>query len=326
MRDLVEPPSELMLSGEPRFGSVRGGLPRMDFGAIPRGRLWQMTHRKRWSYAAVADASVLVGAAIVSLGYAATALFFVLDRKARRMLVDRSVLGPGTAARFTDDGSGRRSARFELGRTRFAIGDDGVTIDLAGDLPAHVLLRTKDVGATPIAAVVPIEGGFANATEKRLLAGECEVVAGGKRFVLDDATCALDHTHGYLARHTAWRWALGMGRAVSGERVAFNVVEGFVGEPECGFWIDGELFACEEGSFDYDAEHPERPWTLRTRCGSLDLRFSPAAVHREEKDMFVIRSSFVQPAGDFEGTIRAGDRVLSVAALPGVTEHQDVLW
>ena len=40
----------------------------------------------------------------------------------------------------------------------------------------------------------------------------------------------------------------------------------------------------------------------------------------------VIRSSFVQPAGDFEGTIRAGDRVLSVAALPGVTEHQDVLW
>lgn len=326
MRELGEAPQALAQAGEPRFGSFRGGLPRMDFGAIPKGKLWQLLHKKRWAYGAIADDSVFVGAAVVSLGYAASALFFVLDRKARTMLVDRSMLGPGSAATFTDEGSGLRAAKFELGRHRMIIGDDGVSIDVAGDPPSYALFRARSSGAAPIAAVVPIDGGFANATEKRLFGGTGEVVAAGKRFVLEDASYAVDHTHGYLSRHTSWRWALGMGRGASGERVAFNLVEGFVGEAECGVWIDDELFGCGEGVFEYDADKPESAWRIRSRCGAVDLRFSPSALHREEKDLVVIRSHFVQPAGDFDGTIDLGGRRITLSSVPGVTEHQDVLW
>ncbi len=302
----------------------------MDFGRIPKSCLWQLTHKKRWAYAGIADATVFVGAAVVSLGYAATALFFVLDRRQGRLLVDRSVLGPGSAATFVDGGPGAREARFDLGRTRLTVGDGGVTVDLTGDptsgLPAHALLRATKTCAPPIAAVVPIEGGFANATEKRLLSGEGEVVAGGQRFLLDEPLCALDHTSGFLARHTAWRWALGMGRAVSGERVAFNLVEGFVGESECGIWIGDALYPCGEGTFAYDPDRPTDPWRVRSTCGALDLTFQPAALHREDKDMLVVRSSFVQPIGEYAGTVRVGGRTLEIAGLPGVTEHQDVLW
>jgi hypothetical protein len=300
----------------------------MDFGAIPKGRIWQLLHKKRWVYAAVADANVMVGAAVVSLGYAATALVFVLDRRRRKFLMDKSVLGPAPCASFVDDGSGRRSARFELGRSRIEVGDAGTTVDLAGQagLPTHVFVQTEDRGAEPIAAVVPIDGGFANATEKRVLGALGEVVAGGQRFVLEDATCALDHTSGFLARHTKWRWALGLGRAASGERVGFNVVEGFVGEPECGVWIDGRLFPCGEGRFEFDAGRPRDAWAVRTTCGSVDVTFRPDGLHREDKDLYVVRSSFVQPAGEFSGSISAGGRTYVVAGLPGVTEHQDVLW
>jgi hypothetical protein len=263
----------------------------------------------------------------VSVGYAATALVFILDRRAGTLLVDRSVLGPAGAATFEDGGDGRRSATFALGRTRVRIADDGVSIDLPGaGSPAYARFAPKGGLAPPISAVVPIEGGFANATEKRLLLGEGEMVASGRRFVLADPICGLDHTSGFLARHTAWRWAFGAGRAESGERVAFNLVEGFVGEPECGLWIDGALFPCEEGSFTYRVDAPLEPWRVRSRCGSVDVAFTPAAVHAEHKDLVLVRSRFVQPAGAFSGTVRANGRAFAIRDLAGVTEHQDVVW
>jgi len=320
----------LIEGGRPRFGSFRGGLPRLDFGDVPRGRVWRLTHGKRWSYAMVADDAVLLGSAVVSVGYAATALVFVLDRRAGKMLVDHSVMGPSSAITFTDEGDGRRAASFRQGRTRVRIADDGVTIDLPPGggslLPGYARFVASGPVAPPIGAVVPIEGGFANATEKRLLLGEGEVVAGGRRFVLSDPICGLDHPAGFLARHTAWRWAFGAGRARSGERVAFNLVQGFVGEPECGLWIDGALFPCEEAAFSYDIGAPLEPWRVRSRCGSVDVTFAPAAVHAEHKDLLLVRSRFIQPAGAFSGTLTAGGRVVEVSDLAGVTEHQDVVW
>lgn len=278
----------------------------------------------------IADSAVLLGAAIVSLGYASTALFFVLDRRQKKMLVDCSLVGPASAASFVDDGDGRRGARFSLGRARLSIGDQGVQIDLPGSgpsgTPVHASLRGARTCATPIGAVVPIDGGYASATEKRLVLGQGEVVAAGQRFVLDAPVCALDHTAGFLARHTAWRWALGAGFAASGERVAFNLVEGFVGAAECGLWVDDELFPCDEGAFEYDLDVPERPWRVRSRCGAVDVSFSPAAMHREQKNLVVVRSQFIQPAGEFSGVLRVKRREIAVAALPGVTEHQDVRW
>lgn len=151
-------------------------------------------------------------------------------------------------------------------------------------------------------------------------------MAGGRRFVLDRALVAFDHTAGFLARHTAWRWALGMGFATTGERVAFNVVQGFVGEAECGGWLDNQLFPFGEGRFDLDLARPLEPWRVSTTCGALNLRFTPRAIHAETKNVLLARSQFIQPLGDFEGTIMFGERRLEVTRLAGVTEHQDVVW
>ncbi|MBL8740050.1 MAG: DUF2804 domain-containing protein [Myxococcales bacterium] len=326
-RALRAAPTVLAPNGAPEFGSFRGGLPRMDFGPIPKGRLWKMLHEKRWTYVAVADEHVFAAMAVVSLNYVATAMVFVLDRATGNLLVDRSVLGPGGAASFEDAGDGKRKALFRWGRTELSLSDEGCVVDLAGDsTPIHIVMRPRSGPAEPIAAVVPIEGGYANATEKRLIDAEVEIVAAGRRFLLDRAVAAFDHTAGFLARHTAWRWALGMGFAKSGERVAFNLVEGFVGEPECGGWVGDELFALGEGRFEVDLARPLEPWRVRTTCGSVDLRFLPKAIHAEDKDMLLVRSKFIQPIGEFEGTISLGGRRFEVARLPGVTEHQDVLW
>lgn len=330
VRTLDDAPVVLAEAGAVRFGSFRGGLPRMDFGPVPKGRLWQATHAKRWTYAAVADARVFAACALVSLGYASTAIVFVLDRKAGRMLVDKSALGPGSAISFADAGDGERSARFALGRTRAEIGDAGITVDVATDasseLPTHFMVDVDRAGPPAISAVVPVDGGYANATEKRVRGATGEIVAGGERFVLEDALVAFDHTSGFLARHTAWRWALAMGRTVEGERFALNLVEGFVGEPECGVWVGDELHPVGEGRFEYRVDDPSAPWRVRTACGAVDLSFQPAAVHAEDKDMLLVRSKFVQPVGAFCGTVRVAGREHRLDGVAGVTEHQDVLW
>jgi hypothetical protein len=299
----------------------------MDLDPAPVAPLFRFTHQKRWTYVALADASVFVGAAIVGLGYASTAIVFVLDRERGAFLVDRSLLLPGRGASFADHGALGRSARFASPGVRFELGDRELGIDLGGPggLPVHVSARFEPIDAPAIGAFVPVEGGYANATEKRIATASGEVVAGGRRFVLDAGLAAFDHTHGLLARHTAWRWALGLGHTRDGRVLAFNLVEGFVGEAECAAWLGDELIPLGEGRFTYDAKDPSAPWSIRSACGALDLRFEAAAVHQEHKNLGVVRSAFVQPVGHFTGTLEHGGESIAIA-VPGVTEHQDVRW
>lgn len=327
MHTLLPAPSALFEGGEPRYGSFRGALPRLDLQAAPVTPYFRFTHEKRWAYVALADARVFVGAAIVGLGYASTAIVFVLDRERGVFLVDRSLLLPGRGASFADHGAIGRSARFVSPGVRLELGDRELCIDLGGPggLPVHVSARIALLDAPAIGAFVPVQGGYANATEKRVARASGEVVAGGRRFVLDDALAAFDHTHGLLARHTAWRWALGLGRAHDGRTLAFNLVEGFVGEAECALWLGDELVPLGEGRFSYDAANPSAPWAIRTTCGALDLRFEAAAVHQEHKNLGLVRSAFVQPVGHFTGTLRHDGDVVAIN-VPGVTEHQDVRW
>jgi len=327
MRNLARPPARLFDPGGPRFGSYKGGLPELDLGPTGRGGLWNYTHKKRWTWGAVADEHVIAAGAIVHLGYASTALAYALDRRTGRLLFDRSVMAPPNAARFDDGGSGKRSATFRTRGVGMSIGDHSVTLDFAdGAHPFHVGARARSGSVSPpaIGAVVPIDGGYANATEKRLVDSDGEVVAQGMRFVLKDPLVALDHSAGFLARQTTWRWALGLGRTSSGARVGFNVVQGFVGEPECAAWVGDTLVPLGEGRFTHG--DPRSPWRVETTCGALEVLFHPAAVHREDNDLGLVRSRFVQPVGTFEGTLKVGGETVSLSRIPGVTEHQDVLW
>ena len=65
---------------------------------------------------------------------------------------------------------------------------------------------------------------------------------------------------------------------------------------------------------------------MTTADGSVDLRFKPIYVHREDKDLRLVVSHFAQPVGFFEGTVKVGGRTLELSNVPGVTEDQDMLW
>lgn len=333
MRTLAPPPLAVLdpRTGRPQVGSFRGPLPAVDLRPLA-GPLARLVRRKRWIYAAIASDEIFVGLAIIHLGYATSGFAFAWLSGQEGLAVDRSALGPPGAVRIGDQtGEGCRAEFVGRGlraQVERRPGDDAYAITCrARDLVIDA--RLGSAGAPPpIAAIADLGGGRVNATEKRaLLPVTGAAIVRGRRIDLGGALGGFDYTHGLLQRRTTWRWAFALGHAESGERVAFNLVEGFVGEPECALWIDDELHPIGEGRFRYDRDAPLQPWTIASADGVLDLTFEPGGMHSERTALGLVASTFLQPVGRFRGQIRRPGRPpLELAGVPGVSEHQDVRW
>lgn len=336
MRTLRERPAAVLdpMTRALAVGSYRGGVPRVDPALAGVRSLVRVAHEKRWIYAAVAAGDLLIAAAVVRLGYVANSFAFAFDRAEGRVVSRFSAVAPVFAAEVEGTGGEGALARFRwLGaEVVFARGRGERDYRLEVDVPdLRVSARLSSEGMPPrIGAVAAIPGGdgLFNATEKgALMPVVGEVIAAGKHHDLDGGLGGYDFTCGLLARHTAWRWAFALGRARSAERVAFNLVQGFVGEAECALWIDGELYPLSEGRIELDERDPMAPWRVTTVDGEVDLRFDPGGVHDERRDYKLVRSKFIQPLGSYTGTITVPGRApLSLDGVLGVTEDQDVVW
>lgn len=336
MRTLSERPTSVFdpVTRALRAGSFRGGVGRVDPALAGKGRMFRVAHEKRWVYAAVAADELLVTAAVVRLGYVANCFAFAFDRAAGRMVGKYSAVAPPVAANVGDTGGDGCHASFGWLGARVSIerglGERDYRLEVrTPDLRVSARLSTETM-PPPIGAVASLAGpaGLFNATEKGVLMPTVgEAIAGGRHYDLDGGLAGYDYTSGLLARHTAWRWAFALGRARGAERVALNLVQGFVGEPECAVWIDGELHPLSEGRIDYEPGKPLSPWTVKTADGEVDLRFEPGDLHAEERNYKLIASRFIQPAGSYTGTIRLPGRdPIELDRVLGVVEDQDVLW
>lgn len=314
----------------PAFGAYAGPMPAVSIDVAGARRGWTARHvrRKRWVYVAISSRELFVGLAVVHTGFAATAFVFAYDRAARRMLADRTALGPPTAAQVADapHADGVLSS-FAFGRTRIAMKRTGATLAIRlgfGDLELDATLDEASA-PPPISAIVDLRDGLFNATEKCALAsvrGRLRVA--GRTFSLDDATAGWDYTQGLLPRRTRWRWAFALGQTTEGAPIAFNVVQGFVGEAECAAFFGGQVFPLVEPRFDFDERDPMRPWRITGQ--GMELSFDPGAVHAQHTQLLFVRSRFVQPVGLFRGKLELQGRDVQLDGVAGVVEDQDVLW
>ncbi|HEX8539703.1 MAG TPA: DUF2804 domain-containing protein [Cystobacter sp.] len=346
---MLAPASVATASGEPRFGTYQGELPEVDLQKLtgrwaPSAAKDRLLKRKRWHYTLAATREVMALFAVVDVGYSANAFAVALDLKERRVLCDVSFLGaPGPLAEVGNRPGAGLSVSFRTlgGRMTAQRGAEDERYRLRVDVSR---LRTGSLqtfqwdgsllvagGAPALSVIAPVEGdGFVNVTQKRggmLAFGTLE--AGGKRFQLDGGVGGTDYTQGYLARHTAWRWAFLAGRLADGTPVGLNLVEGFNVSShtnENALWLGNRLIPLGRASFEYDRQELMKPWRVRTDDGVVDLSFQPLHVHREDHDFKVVVSHFAQPLGLFEGTVRVDGHTHVLSAVPGVTEDQDMLW
>lgn len=333
------PAEPLDPDGALRFGAYAGSLERVALERASRpgacGAVRRAARQKRWTYLFAASGEVMVGAAVVEAGWFAAGFAWVLDRSLGAFVLDRAVAGlPGLNARVDDRvGVGAR-ARFSGMGLQIDVrrrGDRYEWIMAGRGLRAEIALATSEAPA-PFVLVTPVAGPGVRVTQK---AGGLDasglIRLGGRTLRLYGGTGGLDATHGLLARETSWRWAFGTGRLPGGERIAFNLAAGFGGVPaddpgENALFVGAAPVRLPPVSFAFDSGHPLAPWRVASADGSVELTFTPLAVHREVRRLVVLRTRFIQVAGTFAGRLPTPHGTVEVPGLPGVVEDHWALW
>jgi hypothetical protein len=320
--------------GRPRLGSYHGSFADVDLrprlGGGIAGRLKTLLKLKRWQWVGIGTPEVFIGLAVVDAGIAGNAFCFAVDLKTGRMLEDRSRLGlvrlndkpgEGADARFTQPGHRLRLTR--------APGSPCYQVEVhSGALHLEALLDAS-LAPDPLAVLMTVRDGDLDATQKtNLMPVSGTLKVGARTWDLGQGFAGIDYTHGLFARRTAWQWAFGMGRAQDATPIGVNLTRGISDQTgENVVWVGREIVPVGPAQFVWDAKHLEAPWRVTTDDGSVDLRFTPMGVHRENRDLIVIQSHFAQIGGVFAGTVRdSRGATYTVDALPGVAEDQRVLW
>ena len=145
-----------------------------------------------------------------------------------------------------------------------------------------------------------------------------EVRVGSRMYSLS-CQAVVDDTSGYHRRHTRWTWSAGVGTAVDGRSVGWNLVSG-VNDPEHGseraIWIDGEPFEPGPVRFAGDLRRVEF-----SEGGALE--FSEWAAREDTTNVLLLRSHYRQPFGTFTGSFPGGVQLREGF---GVVEVHDVHW
>jgi hypothetical protein len=243
---------------------------------------------KAWRYIGVFATELMVCVASVRIGPARQSFWVVWDRRDGR-LHERTALG-GAGVRL---GPGNASVRAGEVRIELLLAEQpGIeTVCRSGD--AYVWTRKQ--------------GG---------VAASGTVALPGRRPAQLDALAVIDDTAGYHERRTRWRWAAGVGHAVDGRALAWNLVEGVNDPPansERTVWVDGAPFEPPPVTFDEGLS------------GIGGLRFQAEATRARDQRLLVVSSRYRQPFGCFHGTL-PGPEAIALADGLGVIEEHDARW
>lgn len=327
------PTGVVAVDGSVNFGKFSGKLAQIDWTGLAaphrRSRWWQFFHHKQWQYVALATEEIFCGIAIVDVGWTNTAFAYAFDRRERRLLASFSQDGlPGLSARFNAHPADAAASSFRFLKHRIdyrhLATSQNYQLELeCGDLSIAASFEAQ--AATPfLSAVGQVAGGSVHATLKSSglpLHGSVNIK--GREFDLSGGIASFDHSNGFLARETAWRWA-----SAHNLELGFNLQAGYFGNNENALWLDGQLISLGAAQFEFDPAQPLLPWHIYTEDGLLDLQFQPEGCRSENKNLLIASSRYVQPIGTFSGWVKASKNASArrIENLLGVTEDHFSRW
>jgi hypothetical protein len=247
-------------------------------------------NRKRWRYVGLFAEELMLCAARAEIGPLTQSVWVLWDRR-EGLQRAHTAMRPGSGeVRF--DGAG------------LEIDADGLWASLrlgdAAPIESICASGERSWAWTRKRAGVPIEGTVE-------IPGRCLRVSG---LGVDDESA------GYHAHRTSWRWSAGVGAAVDGRPLAWNLVEGVNDPPERSeraIWVGGEPHEPPPSRFD-------RPESIEVEGGRL--RFAAESEHRHDESYVLFGSRYRHRFGSFTGELGA----VELASGLGVMEEHEALW
>lgn len=269
----------------------RTGSPDRPAVAVPPAPLPRRVGRrplKRWRYVGLYgdDVHLCIGSA--RIGPFPLTWWALWDRGSRTLV----------------ESTHRSRAGTEVQERRAFVSEGPVTIDLAWD-------ETDGV------ETISPHGPSYIWTRKQVVRARGLVSLGDRSWELM-ADAIIDDSAGYHARVTQWTWSAGTGTLVSGERVAWNLVDGVhddAAQSERTIWVNGAPRHVEPVRFEgLDA--------ISFATGER-LEFAEEAVRARRDNLLVLASTYAQPFGTFTGSLPG---LGPLARGHGVMEWHDVKW
>lgn len=321
------PPCLVHERGIPAFGMYRGMVRQLSWRALKTPLLKQLTrqlHHKRWQYAAISHFDFFIGVAVVDTGWCGSAFAYLFDRRRKTVTAAFSANGlPMLSTRIEDRCFG--DATFRHGSDCIAFRQADQRLELTVNtaqlrLAAHIALPRPD---SVMAAIAP-GNWLAHATHKSTalsVSGFADCDSG--HLDLAQSCASLDASNGLLARETDWRWA-----SAHDHQLGFNLQHGYMGDAENAVWLDGVPHRVGAARFRFDPAQPLAPWEIDTEDGLVALTFTPEGLRRDNKNLLIAASRYIQPVGTFSGRIIHPQTGMAypVAALTGVTEDHYSRW
>ena len=304
----------------------------------PASRRARHFHYKQFQYFGLVSDDLLIGCALADTAYLGLAFFYVFEPASGR-LREHTWRSPLGRALTMSDSPLEGESRFQQGEVSIRLGyrqtGEGERIkSLALSLPDLELQAalTERVGYRPMSLCT--RTGVNGWTYANKVAGVD--VSGTLREGRDERNLGAlpgagghhDFSAGYMRRETFWNWACLSGR-VGRHRLGLNLSCGVneTSVSENCLWLDGELIKVEGVRFDYRRDDLQAPWLVVSRCGRVDLTFTPMGRHRERLNLGLFASNFHQLFGRFDGELRPTDGApLAVNGLHGFVEEQYAKW
>ncbi|HXS32914.1 MAG TPA: DUF2804 family protein [Solirubrobacterales bacterium] len=246
--------------------------------------------RKRWRYVGFYSPRLMLCAARAEIGPLGQCFWALWDRDGNRSYANTR-LRPGS-----------NEVRM-----------DGAEIVIeARELRARLLLGDS----APVEAICPSGTAWGWTRKRAGVPISATIETQDRRWELDGHGVD-DQSAGYQKRLTSWHWSAGVGRAVDGRPLAWNLVEG-INDPatnsERAIWTDGK-----------PAEPPPVSFrgleAVEFADGGL-LTFTPGSERSRNDNFLVVRSSYRHRFGDFRGQL---DGVELTEGF-GVMEQHDAVW
>jgi hypothetical protein len=328
------PPANLREDGAWKFGRYRQAIPNPDVGAS----LLNKFRVKEWHYSSFATEDWFFAVGLVQLGYVANAFAYLVDRK-RPTLPPREyeAISPlGTALDFAPS-SVAGSTRWLRGDARIEMEwmepEWRVKLDIPfPDAPLKGELRLANTEALALLhPLTPERPAYTHKAAGMPATGVLDL--GDQRLDFRQAYGTLDWTRSLANRETRWKWASFAGHDKGGALVGLNlsaeVYDDAAGNSrENGFWVDGVVQPLGGVRFEVPKDPGVHDWRIVSRDANasgepeVDLSFEPYGSRRQNLDLRLIKSDFIQPFGVFRGQVRGHE----IDGLFGVVEDHLAVW
>ncbi|MCO5249400.1 MAG: DUF2804 domain-containing protein [Chitinophagales bacterium] len=279
------------------------------------------TQRKTWIFYGIYTEHLFAGLAIVDAGMVANAFAYFFVPSENLFIEDKLTLPMGFGTKFdptlTDE--------WKLGKYGIQTTNQLMSLNYKGSkFKLEITAQLEDNG---VSIVAPSENDRPfNFTYKDLpIQSQVKVSYNDKTYQQEGRIGAIDFTKGYPPRKTTWNWSSLIGKTQSGREIAVNLVDHFNNNLENILWLDKERIVISDVIFKHGENLRKDDWQIRSKDGILELTLYPYGMRAENINVAVMKSSFTQPFGKYEGIVTINGNSENFTAW-GVAEEHFALW